>query len=489
MKFSLSSRLLAVALLGVFSCAVAFYGLAHILQLTMASRYERARDAVATELLLLKRSAPPDASASSPVPPAVRVAMLGMRGGYVRSETAFDTEPTPVEMDEPVRQKLAQALHAASGTSDVVVRDTAGQQTILVVGATAVAPGVYGWITYSIPPPLFIATWRFIMASLGVATLLLVITAVSTVVLVRKGAAALNASLSALASDLAAPVPRPPVPELADLGDHIEGLAGALARAQKDKERLGSELAQRDRLSALGRVVAGVAHEVRNPLASIKLRVDLGRMRADTPEQLARELASVSEEVTRLDRLVADLLVVAGRRQGSRATASLGELVERRACLLAPWATERGIHLEVTGAATCNLDTDAVARAVDNLVRNAVEASPEGAAVEIEVREDERAVRVRVLDRGTGVDGGRVQELFEPFFTTKPEGTGLGLALSRAVATAHGGSLTYGRQGGVTCFELSFPRGTRGVEPSTTVPADPPPKPASSSDAQPEVQA
>jgi signal transduction histidine kinase len=132
--------------------------------------------------------------------------------------------------------------------------------------------------------------------------------------------------------------------------------------------------------------------------------------------------------------------------------------VQRRAGLLAPWAGERGVRIEVKGDATAALDADAVARAVDNLVRNAVEASPEGSAVEVEVRDDGEGARVRVLDRGGGVDDARLPELFEPFFTTKPEGTGLGLALSRAIAAAHGGELTYERRAGATCFELSFPR-------------------------------
>src|SRR6185295_17677965 len=96
----------------------------------------------------------------------------------------------------------------------------------------------------------------------------------------------------------------------------------------------------------LGRVVTGVAHEVRNPLASIKLRVDLGRRRAGTPPQLAQELSFVSDEITRLDRLV-----VAGRRSGPRADTALGALVERRAGLLRPWAEERGVRIEVAGDA------------------------------------------------------------------------------------------------------------------------------------------
>jgi signal transduction histidine kinase len=456
MKLSLRHRLLAVALLGVFSCAVSLFALGRILSLNSSLRLERSRETVAAELAVLRRQAVAAKGA-----PLGRTAVLGMRGGYVASPEAFDE--VRADLDEPTRREVVAALRASTAGRDPVMRDSQPGESVLVVGAAPTEAGSLAWIAYSVRPSPFMATWRFIVASLTLATLLLVATAVGTVVAVRRSAATLNASLSALATDLSAPVPRPPVRELADLADHIAGLAEELARAQQDRERLGAELAQRDRLAALGRVAAGIAHEVRNPLASIKLRVDLGRARADTPAQLARELASVSEEVTRLDRLVADLLVVAGRRKGPREATALGSLVQRRVGLLLPWADEHGVRIDVSGDATCELDADAVARAVDNLVRNAVEASPASAAVEVAVVEGDGGARVQVMDHGGGVDAGRLAELFEPFFTTKPEGTGLGLALSRAVAAAHGGTLTYARRGGVTCFELSFPRAPRGA--------------------------
>jgi signal transduction histidine kinase len=460
-KLSLRTRILAVALLGVISCTVALYGLARILQLTTAARLERAREAVAVELRAMRHGV--DCTPDQ----AGRSAVLGMRGACSVTPAAFDV-PRP-DLDDATRKALSEVSQAAMETRDVVVRDVdAPDPLVEVVGAAPTSAGSVAWIAYTTRPSGLIGTWRTIALSLSAATLLLVLTAVSTVVSVRRGARTLNASLEALKVDLDAPVPRPPVPELADLADHIAGLAGALARAQVEQERLGAELAQRDRLAALGRVVAGVAHEVRNPLASIKLRVDLGRMKPGTSPELASELLKVSDEITRLDRLVADLLVVAGRRRGPRAQAALGALVEKRAGLLAPWAGERGVHIHVSGDAPVTLDADAVARAVDNLVRNAVEASPEGGAVDVEVLDDERAARVRVLDGGAGVDDARRDELFEPFFTTKPDGTGLGLALSRAVAAAHGGTLTYAREGGRTCFELSFPHAPRAAAAAAT---------------------
>ena len=154
---------------------------------------------------------------------------------------------------------------------------------------------------------------------------------------------------------------------------------------------------------------------------------------------------------------MADLLVVAGRASGPKVTSSLGALVRARVDGLAAWSQERGVQVNVTGDARAALDRDSIARALDNLLRNAIEASPFGSAVDVAVARRGEAAVVAVTDRGGGVPGDRTSELFEPFFTTKPEGTGLGLAISRAVARAHDGEVTYARHGDATRFELTLP--------------------------------
>jgi signal transduction histidine kinase len=217
-------------------------------------------------------------------------------------------------------------------------------------------------------------------------------------------------------------------------------------------------------------VVAGVAHEVRNPLASIKLRLDLAARRdAALPEATRAAIDHASSEIMRLDRLVADLLIVSGRAVGTRATLDLGALLRARAEALRPWAALRQIAIDVHGGGTAMGDADALARAIDNVLRNAIEASPAGASVEASVEEDGDRLRVRIADRGEGVVPGRAGEIFEPFFTTKPDGTGLGLAISRAIARAHGGDLVYRREGQVTQLELTLPGA---VESGGDAPAD-----------------
>jgi len=150
-----------------------------------------------------------------------------------------------------------------------------------------------------------------------------------------------------------------------------------------------------------------------------------------------------------------------GRAPGRRAPLDLGALLRARGEALGPWAALRGIRIVARGGGETVGDADALARALDNVLRNAVEASPDGGAVEavVEVVEDgPGGWRVQIADRGAGVPAGRAAEIFEPFFTTKPDGTGLGLAISRAIARAHGGDLTYARGEGVTRLELTLPR-------------------------------
>jgi len=449
-------RLLTIVLLGVLTSALSVVALVQLLTTSTAQRVERARDAVGEEVDRL-------AAAPSELTEPTRSGIIAMRGGV----WVGDKVPPgiPARMAEAARVAVSRS-RAGNGRVVAEVSEVDGMHVVAArpvdaPAANGLPAGSVVVVTYVVRPLPSLATWQRIVALLTGATVLLVGTALYSIVTVNRGATGLQVALRALASDLRAPVPRPSVRELDAIADGIAELAGKLADARTKEEQLAHELAQNERLAALGRVAAGVAHEVRNPLASIKLRLDLASASASAPlpANVAHAIAHATREIDRLDRLVADLLVVAGRAVGPKGEADLGSLVLARAEGLAPWAEERGIVVSTTGSGPAVVDADAMARAVDNLLRNAVEASPRGAKVIARVAKEGWRVVVRVEDEGPGVAEGRADELFEPFFTTKPAGTGLGLAISRAIARAHGGDVVYARAADVTCFALSVAAG------------------------------
>lgn len=446
MPSSLRGRIVGVMVLAIVACAGAILALFYLARTSTEQRSERAREAAEIEVERLE-----DLGASFPKEDRGKLGKRGM--GPLRS--GFVDDAARLDRSNP---RVAAVIRGSRDRGSLYSEQfEVGKDGAVVMAAAPVEGGGFAWAAIRVPGGRENTTLRGAVLVLALVMLLLVAASIHTLKVFERGARSLRDFVDALAMDLSAPAPRPAIRELSDVAGGLATLASGLQTAEKERQRLTEELASRERLAALGRVVAGVAHEVRNPLAAIKLRADLAQAGGDTPPAIARDLADISSEVARLDRLVSDLLVVAGRRAGPRTREDAGVLAKKRALLLAPWARERGVQIEVTGSAETAVDVDAVSRALDNLLRNAVEASARGGKVVVDVAaEGERAV-VAISDEGPGIALARRAELFEPFFTTKPEGTGLGLALSRAVASSHDGTLTYERSGDRTRFILSLP--------------------------------
>ena len=445
-------------MLGLLTAALSADALYRAISVTRAQRLERGREAVRDEIERLAALGPAGiASTFSTV--------VGLRGGLATGPTA----PAQIAAAVPAAWREAMRATATRAAGSALAADNeseiAGGELVARVAPRA---GALLWAAVPVRPSPTLQSWRLLVVALAFSALLLVASAAYSLVSVRRAAAGLQGALAALADDLTAPVPRSEIGELDDIAVGIGTLARRLEEARRIQEQMGRDLARQERLAALGRVVAGVAHEVRNPLASIKLRLDLASGGVALPTEARAAIDHASSEITRLDRLVADLLIVAGRALGPRARLDVASLVRVRVEALAPWAALRRVTITARGAGEAIGDGDALARALDNVLRNAVEASPDGATVEAVVDVDDDRVRVRVADRGDGVPSGRAGEIFEPFFTTKPDGTGLGLAISRAIARAHGGDLTYGRDGAFTRLELTLP----GMQAVTRAPAE-----------------
>jgi len=230
------------------------------------------------------------------------------------------------------------------------------------------------------------------------------------------------------------------------------------------REQLERQLHQADRLAILGRLVAGVAHEVRNPLSSIRLKLQLARRGAIDPGKLLGTFDVVEKEISRLDRLVARLLSVAKPTASSCVPTDIDQFVQTRLLNWSTRAAEFNIIVSYTGTGESGfsiwVDQDRLGQILDNLIANAFDAlTGTGGTIQISfLRNDDRMFCLAVNDSGPGISLDAEPHLFEPFFTTKPQGTGLGLFLSAEIARASGGTLAHvdGPERGA-CFELRFP--------------------------------
>jgi two-component system OmpR family sensor kinase len=277
-----------------------------------------------------------------------------------------------------------------------------------------------------------------------------------------------GALLGAAAAALAAISVTRPLRDLASAarrigaGDLDTPLAPAGARDEVETLRatldeMREALRRRDRERET--MLAGIAHEVRNPLGAIELFA--GALADDVrgrPE--AAHVARIRSELASLQKLVDDFLDFARARPLALEEIDGALLAEEVRELSLPLAKERRVELVARGSGRLAADRHALRRAALNLVRNAVEASHGGAAVEIAVEAGDGGASLSVLDRGPGLSDDARAHLFEPFFTTKERGTGLGLALARKAAQAHGGSLAVAeREGGGTVVSLTLPAG------------------------------
>jgi signal transduction histidine kinase len=374
-----------------------------------------------------------------------------------RTRAGIDADAGAVFRDlDPGSAARARAALLSVGREDVERGQQGGMP--FVVAARARPSGGIAWARVDVAEVRAMRFWKGVAAALVLVFAVLLWVAVDALRGLGTAARALESAARGLSVDLGAPVPAPGIDELSGVADSLRDLAGGLDQARRDREALLSALAREQQLGALGRLVAAIAHEVRNPLAAIKLRIDLIREGDCSDEAQRREDVDVlGREVDRLNRLVSDLL--AHSRAVAPAECDVGALARARASASAPWAQGRDVRVRVTGSGSARADHDALGRALDNLIRNAVEASPPGAEVEVEVGASADGVFVRVSDEGPGVPPDRAGQLFEPFFTTKPRGTGLGLSLARAVLRAHAGNVEYHREQGRTHFTMRVPRG------------------------------
>ena len=221
------------------------------------------------------------------------------------------------------------------------------------------------------------------------------------------------------------------------------GLARTVGRQTIERNRLQGELRRSERLAALGKLLAGVAHEVRNPLAGIRSTVQLWQRGIGPDDESFDDLLS---EVDRLDGIVGRLLHFSRADAQEMFPSDLNALAAEVSRLAAPSAEAQNVRVELDLSPDLPpvlMAPPAVVQVLRNLTANAIQAMPDGGRLRISTRLDSglRRVEVEVADTGKGLEPEVLAHLFEPFYTTKPSGTGLGLAIAREIALAHRGEI------------------------------------------------
>ena len=220
-------------------------------------------------------------------------------------------------------------------------------------------------------------------------------------------------------------------------------------------------LVQSEKLAGIGRLAAGVAHEINNPLAVILGYARLLQKRAEGP--LLDELRIVEDEAIRARDIVQGMLDLSRPLPAGHDRVDLREICDEVAGRLREATDLETAAIRVEGSGSAPGVPAKLRQVLANLVRNAAEAAGPGGTVTVRVVEAPDQARVEVEDSGPGIAEAAQARLFEPFFTTKDRGTGLGLAVSRAIARAHGGEVTgESLAGGGARFTLRLPRGTVG---------------------------
>lgn len=245
--------------------------------------------------------------------------------------------------------------------------------------------------------------------------------------------------------------------------DAAERLSESYSRLTEQTERvveIEEQLRRADRLSTLGELAAGMAHELRNPLSSIKGTAEILRGDYSSDDKKYEFIGIMIKEVERLNRVVEDFLRFAKPLPLQPTDVDLSEEIASVIHLVRGQAA--GVDMEILpfSIPKVKADREKLVQVFLNIVLNAVQSMPSGGRVIISARAAEGCVELSFRDTGPGIPEENKEKLFKPFFTTKSTGTGLGLAISNRIVEAHGGKITFESEAGKgAIFKVRLPIG------------------------------
>ncbi len=467
--------LVALAIAAFVLCAIALAVAVHAGSVSLEARTARSLDGIATHLAdaYARDVGPLAAETPGGLPPGARAALArgiaaNVLGPYDDVEGAFWSTEDGFADAVPRAYAAAIAALAARAASTRAEASTVLREAradVVVVALPVSGGDVVAWVMQRARPAepgLALERWLAIAATC--AALALVALGALILAAVRRDLARLLSGIARLRDGGDAPIGGLRG-EFGAVASAVSAMAAARARAEDERRRT-------ERLAALGQLVGGVAHEVRNPLNALRLHA--ARIERRTPES-APLVARLVEEIARLDAVVTRMLAF-GRTAERREPVDLAALAERTARVFGVEASARGVALHVTNVPDSTTTSDSsdivdagpgdnsrhttvlgdpvsLEQLLINLVTNALDAAPPGSAVEVRV---EPGPVLRVIDAGAGIAPADRARVFDPFYTTKPDGNGLGLSIAHEIARAHGASLAFASEPGRTEFVLAF---------------------------------
>lgn len=252
------------------------------------------------------------------------------------------------------------------------------------------------------------------------------------------------------------------------------GFAGAAALAAvgsvialRRYARLLKRAQESERLAELGTLTGGLAHEIKNPLSTVQLNLQLlaEDITPDNPaySRLASRLRTVTQETARLRETLEDFLRYAGRMELDRRPTELNQLLEDLVDFFVPQAQLQRVQLRLRkhdSPLSVNVDPKLIKQAVLNLMLNAVQAMNQGGELILSIRREGREAVIEVIDTGPGIEAEKIERIFQAYYSTKRGGTGLGLAMTRRIVEEHGGQLAVRSEvGRGSAFTIRIPVG------------------------------
>jgi len=236
--------------------------------------------------------------------------------------------------------------------------------------------------------------------------------------------------------------------------------------APQENGRLEQQAREGERLTDVGRVAGGLMHEIKNPLSTLNLNLqllaeDFARPETDLQRRTARKLQVLRDETKRLEDILNTFMVFVGRMELRRSRLDAGRLVADLLAFYEPQAAPHRITLRSNidpGLPAVDADADLLKQALLNLILNAQAAMPDGGELMLSVRRDGQAVAITVTDTGCGIPAEQVGRIFEAYYSTRRGGTGLGLPIVKRIVGEHGGSVAVASEPGRgTQFVIRLP--------------------------------